>query len=104
MSAAIHCQAVRFGADSVVLKTSHGSAWVVNTAKQIPVELRERAFATRSKDFRYYELLEETLNEEKETDRKLTKLDEKINVEVKETQGESDEKEKSKSKSKSARA
>lgn len=50
------------------------------------------------------ELLEETLNEEKETDRKLTKLAEKINVEVKETQGENDEKEKSKSKSKSARA
>ena len=48
-------------------------------------------------------LLEQTLKEEKETDQKLTKLAEKINVEAEQEEGEEEE-EGAKSKSKSARA
>jgi ferritin-like metal-binding protein YciE len=50
------------------------------------------------------ELLEQTLKEEKETDQKLTKLAEKINVEAEQQEGEQDEEESSKPKGKSARA
>ena len=49
------------------------------------------------------ELLEQTLKEEKETDQKLTKLAEKINVEAEQEEGEEEE-ESAKPKSKSARA
>jgi ferritin-like metal-binding protein YciE len=50
------------------------------------------------------ELLEQTLKEEKETDQKLTKLAEKINVEAEQQEGEQDEEESSKPKGNSARA
>ena len=50
-----------FGADALRFRTSCGDAWVVTSASKIPAELRRTALAGRSKDFRYYELLEESL-------------------------------------------
>ena len=50
-----------FGADAVRLRTAYGPAWVVASAKAIPEELRRRTLANQCKDFRYYELLEESL-------------------------------------------
>ncbi len=50
-----------FGADALRFRTTCGPAWVVASAASIPVELRRTALAGRSKDFRYYELLEESL-------------------------------------------
>ena len=49
-------------------------------------------------------LLEKTLEEEKETDKKLTDLAEQINVEAKETPGEEEEKSPSRGRSRGARA
>ena len=49
-------------------------------------------------------LLEKTLEEEKETDKKLTDLAEQINVEAKETPGEEEEKSSSRGRSRGARA
>src|SRR6266481_5422338 len=43
------------------LRTSFGPAWVVESAREIDPALRQRAFAHHCKDFRYYELIEETL-------------------------------------------
>jgi hypothetical protein len=43
------------------MQTSHGPAWIVRTAREIPEEVRQRAFAGQCKDLRYYELVEETL-------------------------------------------
>ena len=53
-----------FGADALRFRTSAGDAWVVTSASRIPKELRRTALAGRHKDFRYYELLEETLREQ----------------------------------------
>jgi hypothetical protein len=53
-----------FGADAIPLRTSAGPAWVVSSAKNLPAERRSAAFTTHAKDFRYYELLEETLCEQ----------------------------------------
>ena len=53
-----------FGADALRFPTTCGDAWVVTTASSIPEELRHAALAGRNKDFRYYELLEETLREQ----------------------------------------
>jgi hypothetical protein len=53
-----------FGADVPRLQTSRGSAWVLSSAQSIPPDLRRSAFAERSKDLRYYEVLEETLSEQ----------------------------------------
>ena len=50
-----------FGADALRFRTTCGPAWVVASAARIPAELRRTALAGRSKDFRYYEMLEETL-------------------------------------------
>ena len=50
-----------FGADALRFRTTGGHAWVVSSASRIPAELRRTALAGRSKDFRYYELLEESL-------------------------------------------
>jgi hypothetical protein len=47
-----------FGADVPRLQTSRGSAWVLSSAQSIPADLRRSAFAERSKDLRYYEVLE----------------------------------------------
>ena len=60
----MHAVAEKFGADAFPLRTSVGPAWVVTSAEHIPPELREAAFATQSKDFRYYQLLEESLREQ----------------------------------------
>ena len=46
------------------LDTAVGQAWVVESADEIPQGLRHRAFTSRSKDFRYYEVLESTLTEQ----------------------------------------
>ena len=53
-----------FGSDALRFRTSAGDAWVVTSTFRIPEELRRAAFARRNKDFRYYELLEETLREQ----------------------------------------
>src|SRR3954463_13877495 len=45
----------------VSLRTKHGPAWIVASARDIAPEVRQRAFAGQCKDFRYYELVEETL-------------------------------------------
>ena len=50
-----------FGADALRFSTTGGHAWVVSSASRIPAELRRAALAGRNKDFRYYELLEESL-------------------------------------------
>jgi hypothetical protein len=50
-----------FEPETLCWPTSSGRAWVVASADRIPSELRKQAFAAHSKDFRYYELLEETL-------------------------------------------
>ena len=46
---------------AVSLRTKYGPAWIVRSARDIAPELRQRAFAGQCKDFRYYELVEETL-------------------------------------------
>lgn len=43
------------------LTVSFGRAWVVESVRDIDAALRERAFAHLCKDFRFYELIEETL-------------------------------------------
>jgi hypothetical protein len=53
-----------FGADAIELRTSVGRAWVVTSANSIPLELRRAAFATRCKDFRYYEVVEASLQKQ----------------------------------------
>jgi len=55
---------LRFGADAIQLQTSAGPAWVVTSLENIPLELREGAFATRARDIRYYQVLEATLHEQ----------------------------------------
>src|SRR5580765_208754 len=57
------CNAV-FGAEVPRLRTSRGPVWVVASASCIPADLRRAAFAERSKDFRYYEVIEESLREQ----------------------------------------
>ena len=51
-----------FGADALHFRTTGGHAWLVSSAANIPEDLRRTALAGRNKDFRYYQLLEETLN------------------------------------------
>jgi len=53
-----------FGTDALALRTSFGPAWVVDSVECIPAHLRETSFATRCKDFRYYEVLEASLSEQ----------------------------------------
>ena len=43
------------------LETGRGAAWIVDSAGKIPTEIRRAAFATRSKDLRYYEVIERSL-------------------------------------------
>ena len=43
------------------LPITGGKAWVVPSAARIPAELRRTALRGRNKDFRYYELIEDTL-------------------------------------------
>ena len=50
-----------FGTDALRFRTTCGHAWVVSSASRIPSEIRRTALAGRNKDFRYYELLEESL-------------------------------------------
>jgi hypothetical protein len=64
MPVALDRRADAFGADAIALRTSAGPAWVVSCAQKIPADLREAAFATQAKDFRYYQLLEESLREQ----------------------------------------
>lgn len=45
-------------------RTSFGPAWVAESAREVDPELRERAFPGVCKDFRYYEITEETLPEQ----------------------------------------
>src|ERR1700744_4672845 len=47
-----------FGADAITLRTTVGPAWVVDAFTKIPEALRQQAFATRCRDFRYYEVTE----------------------------------------------
>jgi hypothetical protein len=42
-------------------RTSFGPAWVAESAREIDPELRSRSFPGQCKDFRYYEITEETL-------------------------------------------
>jgi hypothetical protein len=53
-----------FGHDAVPFRTSFGPAWVVDSVERIPAHLRNAAFASRCKDFRYYEILEASLCEQ----------------------------------------
>ena len=53
--------ATDFGPDALRLPTGCGHAWVVSSAAGIPAALRETALRGRNKDFRYYELIEDTL-------------------------------------------
>src|SRR4030095_2355672 len=46
------------------LRTSVGRAWIVEAASGIPLPLRDAAFGGHCKDFRYYQLLEESLGEQ----------------------------------------
>lgn len=48
----------------VSLRTKYGPAWLVRSAREIAPEVRQRAFAGQCKDFRYYELVQETLGEQ----------------------------------------
>lgn len=48
----------------LTLQTSHGPAWVVDRARDIDPAIRRAAFADRCKDFRFYQLIEETLPEQ----------------------------------------
>lgn len=43
------------------LQTSHGRAWVVSSAADLPAWLKLVSFASASKDFSYYQLIEDTL-------------------------------------------
>jgi len=47
-----------FGPEAIVLRTSVGPAWVLDSYAKIPEPLRQKAFATRCRDFRYYEVTE----------------------------------------------
>src|SRR5258708_26760503 len=42
-------------------QTSHGPAWVGHSAGEIDPRIRQSAFAHLCKDFRYYEIIEQTL-------------------------------------------
>ena len=53
-----------FGASALHFPTTSGDAWLVPSAANIPEDLRRTALAGRNKDFRYYELLEETLHQQ----------------------------------------
>ncbi|MEI9897569.1 MAG: GNAT family N-acetyltransferase [Chthoniobacter sp.] len=53
-----------FGPDAIPLRTSVGPAWVVASVEAIPSELREAAFASRCRDFRYYEITEHGLRDQ----------------------------------------
>jgi len=53
-----------FGPEALPLRTSVGPAWVVNSFEKIPAGLRRTAFATRCRDFRYYEITEAGLPEQ----------------------------------------
>ena len=53
-----------FGAGALHFPTTGGEAWLVTSAASIPEELRRTALAGRNKNFRYYELLEETLHQQ----------------------------------------
>lgn len=57
-------EVVKLGPKALTLETRRGRAWVVDSARELPEELRAGAFARHAKDFRYYELLEETLSEQ----------------------------------------
>ncbi|MEA3211031.1 MAG: hypothetical protein QOE70_4088 [Chthoniobacter sp.] len=46
----------------MLLRTSFGPAWVVASSRDIDPELRRRAFASQSKDFRFYEVAEQSLH------------------------------------------
>ena len=54
-------QPSEFGAAAIALRTSVGPAWVVGSFADIPESLRRGAFAGHGEDFRYYEVLEQTL-------------------------------------------
>lgn len=62
MNSATQVPSPVFGPDAKPLQTASGPAWVVDSVDGIPVALRESAFATRCQDFRYYEVLEESLS------------------------------------------
>ncbi len=53
--------ATDFGPDALRFPIAGGEAWVVSSAARIPAELRSAALRGRNKDFRYYELIEDTL-------------------------------------------
>lgn len=46
------------------LTVSFGRAWVVESVRDIDAAVRERAYAHHCKDFRFYELIEETLRDQ----------------------------------------
>src|SRR3954471_24168298 len=46
------------------LATSFGRAWVVESAREIDAAVRQSSYAHHCKDFRFYELIEETLPEQ----------------------------------------
>ena len=56
--------ATDFGPEALRFQTLCGDAWVVQSASGIPAELRRTALCGRNKDFRYYELIEDTLREQ----------------------------------------
>ena len=53
--------ATDFGPGALEIPITGGKAWVVSAAASIPAELRRTALRGRNKDFRYYELIEDTL-------------------------------------------
>ena len=55
---------VDFGDDAIQLQTSAGPAWVVSSVERIPAALRGAAFASRCKDFRYYEVQEASVRDQ----------------------------------------
>ena len=54
----------KFGTGAVTLNLESATAWVVQSSAEIPADLRSRAFASHSKDFRYFELIEKTLSDQ----------------------------------------
>ncbi|MEQ1851510.1 MAG: GNAT family N-acetyltransferase, partial [Chthoniobacteraceae bacterium] len=52
------------GPEALRLDGARGPAWVVKSVAEIPAPIRGAAFASRSKDLRYYELLESSLGEQ----------------------------------------
>lgn len=60
----IEPQDVAFGGNVPRLQTSRGPVWVISSAASIPADLRRSAFAGRSRDVRYYEVIEESLGEQ----------------------------------------